>query len=68
MNIVQEFKISISLGFVLYSFVAVSAWVFSEEILKRKAYEFKIGGFRKVRFYNHLVGRAAAIVHILVSS
>ena len=48
MNRVKEFKISISLGFVLYSFVAVSAWVFSDEILKRKAHEFKIGGFWKV--------------------
>ena len=48
MNTVKEFNISISLGFVLYSFVAVSAWVFSDEILKRKAQEFKIGGFWKV--------------------
>ena len=45
MNTVKEFKISISLGFVLYPFVAVSALVFSDEILKRKAHEFKIGGF-----------------------
>ena len=45
MNTVKEFKISISLWFVLYSFVAVSAWVFSDEILKRKAHEFKIGEF-----------------------
>ena len=45
MNTVEEFKISISLGFVLYPFVAVSAWVFSDEILKTKAHEVKIGGF-----------------------
>ena len=45
MNTVKEFKISISLGFVLYSLVALPAWVFSDEILNTKAQEFKIGGF-----------------------
>ena len=52
MNTVKEFKISISLGFVLYLLVAVSAWVFSGEILKRKAHEFKIGNILEAkRFY-----------------